>query len=109
MSIHPDLKNRWPQLSLMEQLANIGSELNRALRWQGKNQALFESAAWRTLELYDLTISDPRWRKRLKEIMRLRELFCDAIWGKKEYQTTLADLERYFFYFALAARAKSPQ
>ncbi len=102
--IDKNLKKRWGQFSLIEQLANIGSELNRALRWEGENPQLFESAIYRTLELLDLTISDWRWRKRLKELTRLREIICDTVWGEKEYQTSLADLERYFFYFALADR-----
>jgi hypothetical protein len=49
---------------------------------------------------------DIRWRKRLKEIARAREIFCDAAYSKLEYNTSLEDLNAYFLYFALAARAK---
>ena len=63
-----------------------------------------ENAIYRALELLDLTISDPRWKNRLKEIVRARELLCDAVLGGKEYKTSLNDLDRYFFHFALAAR-----
>lgn len=63
-----------------------------------------EKAFIRGLELFDLTISDPRWRDRLKEITRARELFCDAVLGGLEYGTTLEDLDKYFTYFAIAAR-----
>lgn len=95
---------RWQQLSLMEQLGNIGSEISRALNWRDKDQKSYENAIDRALELLDLTISDPRWQNRLKEIVRTRELLCDAILGGKEYKTSLSDLDRYFFHFALAAR-----
>ena len=95
---------RWQTLSLMEQLGNIGSEISRALNWRDKDQKSYENAIDRALELLDLTISDPRWQNRLKEIVRARELLGDAVLGGKEYKTSLNDLDRYFFTFALAAR-----
>ena len=94
----------WQKLSLMEQMGNIGSEISRALNWRDKDQKSFENAINRALELLDLTIADSRWRSRLKEIVRTRELLADAMFGGKEYKTTFEDLNRYFFHFALAAR-----
>jgi len=103
--IHKELAaGKWQKLSLMEQMANIGGEVSRVLHWQNKDEKLYENAINRALELLDLTISDPRWQNRLKEIVRTRELLCDAILGGKEYKTSLKDLNRYFFHFALAAR-----
>ncbi len=103
--LHKELaKEGWFQLSLCEQLGNIGSEVNRALRWKDKDSNNFEGAVNRTLELFDLTLTDPRWKKRLREIARARELFCDAICGGKEYKSSLKDLDRYFFYYAFCAR-----
>lgn len=96
---------RWRGLTFAEQMGNVGSEVSRALRWQGRDQALFERAMERALELLDLTIGDPRWRSRLKELVRARELLCDAFFGGNEYGSSLADLNRYFFLFALSARA----
>lgn len=97
-------EGRWFSFSLAEQLGNIGSEVNRAI--QARNDAKrFDRAIVRALELFDLTLSDLRWRKRLKEIARAREVFCDAAYGFSEYNTTLEDLNTYFFYFALAARS----
>jgi hypothetical protein len=95
---------RWFKFSLAEQLGNIGSEVNRAIYARG-DEKRFEGAVVRALELFDLTISDPRWKKRLKEITRARELFCDAVFGSAQYKTTLEDLNKYFYYFAFAARS----
>lgn len=95
---------RWFELSLMEQMGNIGSEVGRVALWEGKNEEHFQHAANRALELFDLTLADVRWRGRLREIARAREVFCDAMNGGKEYGSTLRDLDRYFFPFALAAR-----
>jgi hypothetical protein len=97
---------RWFRLSLAEQLANIGSEVSRARKWQGKDEKFFQGAVSRALELFYLTIADPRWRTRLKELCRLREVFCDTISGGKEYNSSFEDLDKYFYYFARAARAQ---
>lgn len=96
----------WQKLSLAEQLGNIGSETNRAFNWSGKDEKLKEAAIFRALELIDLTISDPRWRHRLKEIVRLREILCDTIFGDKNYKTTLEDLNKYLLNFAMASKIK---
>lgn len=98
--------DRWQELSLAEQLGNIGSEVSRALHWRDKDEDLFRGAVERALELLDLTLGDSRWRGRLKEIARAREVFCDAVLGGKEYQNSLEDLDRYFFHFAMAARLR---
>src|SRR5476649_360021 len=91
-------EGRWFKYSLAEQLGNIGSEVGRTIRARGDVER-YKHAVSRTLELFDLTISDPRWRNRLKEILRARELFGYAAYGNGEYKTTLEDLDRYFFYF----------
>jgi hypothetical protein len=102
---HLSLANgKWYQLSLVEQLGNIGSEVSRTLSSKGDKIRL-GNAALRALELFDLTICDTRWKNRLKEITRAREIFCDIVYGDSGYGITLEDLNRYFYYFAYAARA----
>lgn len=98
-------EGRWFELSLIEQLANIGSEINRIIKAKN-DQKKFDSSVTRALELFDLTIQDIRWKSRLKEILRVREVFCDIIYGDNQYQTSLKDLNRYFFNFALAVQLK---
>ncbi|OHB68740.1 MAG: hypothetical protein A2W17_08310 [Planctomycetes bacterium RBG_16_41_13] len=95
---------RWFTYSLSEQLGNIGSEVGRANRWKEKDARLFESAVFRAIELLDLTLSDARWKNRLKEIARAKETLCDAFTGGKEYNSSFADLEKYFYLFAYLAR-----
>ena len=102
---HRDLAaGRWGQFSLAEQLGNVGSEVGRMLRWRGRDERLMAGAFDRALELLDLTLADPRWRDRLREIARAREALCDAATGGSTYGTTLEDLDRYFLAFAVAAR-----
>ena len=105
---HRDLAaGRWWELSLAEQLGNIGSEISRASRWTGRNEALARGALERALELFDLTLDDPRHRQsvaRLREIARAREVVADFFAGPNEYQTTAAGLQKYFDAYALAVR-----
>jgi hypothetical protein len=100
---HRDLAaGRWQRLSLAEQLGNVGAEVGRMRR---RRAAAEQDAAFeRALELLDLTLADPRWRGRRKEIARARELLCDAADGGREYVSTLEDLDRYFLAFAVLAR-----
>lgn len=95
---------RWQTMPLVEQLANVGSEVGRAHRWQGKDPQQCEKAFVRALELLDLTISDGRWAGRRKELTRVREFLCDAMHGGQLYGSDLASLDRYFLPFAYAAR-----
>lgn len=100
-------RDRWRRFSLAEQMANIGSEVARADRHrQGCPQDLVSPAAERALALIDLTLGDPRWRTRLKEIARAREIFVDALYGSTTYGASLGDIDRYFLPFAVAARIK---
>ena len=104
--VHANLAaGRWQTLPLVEQLANVGSDVARAHRWHGKDSLLSEKAFIRALELLDLTIGDDRWKGRRKELTRARELLCDAMFGGSAYGSDLASLDRYFFHFAVAARA----
>lgn len=98
---------KWYRLSLAAQLGNIGSEVSRAASWQDKDEGSFNGAVIRALELFDLTLSDPRWKGRRREIGRAREVFCDSVYGNGElYKSSLEDLQRYFDQFALAAQLK---
>ncbi len=95
---------KWFELSLAEQMGNIGSEVSRAANWYKKDDVLFQGAVDRCLELFDLTLDDPRWKNRLREINRAREVFVDATYGGTTYQSSFKDLIRYFDQFALVAR-----
>lgn len=102
---HKELaEGKWFTLSLAEQLGNIGSEVGRARAWQGKDGKLFQEAVDRALELFDLTLADSRWKGRFREVARAREVFCDAVLGGKEYNSSLEDLDRYFLPFAVETR-----
>jgi len=98
---------RWWALSLAEQLGHIGSEVSRAIRWRARNADVARGALDRALELFDLTLADPRHlasRARLREIARAREVVADFLAGPNQYQSTGPSLQKYFDAFAVAAR-----
>ena len=106
--VHRDMAaGRWQELSLLEQLGHVGSEISRALRWTARNPDLAQAALYRALELIDLTLDDSRLRRspaRLREIARAREVVVDFFAGSNQYGSTGASLLKYFDAFAIAAR-----
>lgn len=102
---HKNLKSRWSQFSLVEQMANIGAEVGRAINWRKKGkEELWKNAFYRALELIDFSICDPKNKNSLKEILRVRELLVDYFFGDNIYHSTDKDWEKYFYYFTFAAR-----
>ena len=103
---HKDLANgRWAQMSLAEQMLNIGSEVSRANRWRSKgNEEQCHRAADRALELVSLTIDAHKDRAGLRELCRLYEVMADHYYGKIIYQTEPNAMQRYFDVFAFCMR-----
>ena len=97
---------RWRTFSLIEQLGNVGSEVDRAIRAYGDGrQDRFDAELSRALELFDLTVSDPRWKShQRREILRAREQFCRVFFDETAEPDLGAYLSKYFLQFAVAAR-----
>ncbi len=127
-------EGRWNALSLVEQLANVGSEVERVLRWQEKGNTDYAMKAMdRALELFELTLACPEISRnqeltqggepsraekrdgsepgsfentaRLREVARAREVVLDFVFGENAYGSTADSLRRYFYAFGVAARA----
>jgi hypothetical protein len=101
----------WGTLNLAEQLANVGSEVERAIKSRnGGHPGRFASALDRALELFDLTARDQRWSgHRRREILRAREEFCRLFFDEDVPQKSAAGLSRYFLQFAVLARRNGPK
>ncbi|MGI8608455.1 MAG: hypothetical protein ACR2MY_04390 [Candidatus Dormibacteria bacterium] len=104
--LHSNLAgDRWHRLALVEQMANVGSEVGRAVRARTMgNEHRLDRALDRTLELFDLTLADPRLRGRRQEICRAREVVLDYLVGTNEHNSTADSINGYFLYFGAAAR-----
>lgn len=103
---HADLAaGRWRELPFVEQMANIGSEVERALNWRAKKNAAYSERAFeRALELIDLTLAAYSDFPRLKELARTREALVDYFFGTNEWGSTEASWKKYFLAFTFAAR-----
>ena len=103
-AIHRELAaGRWFEMSLVEQMANIGSEIERTISWRGRNEKNSAAAFDRGLELLDLTIADSRHRSRLRELTRVREALADHFVFENLYGSTDESWRRYFHAFTYAA------
>ncbi len=98
---------KWNQLPFAEQMANVGSEVERAISWKAKGRMDYSARAFeRAVELLDLTIADNRNRKRLKELLRVREVLADFFLFDNIYQSSPESWQRYFRCFHMAVRGK---
>lgn len=101
-------EERWARISLAEQMANIGSEVGRSMKWLEKDKAsLADGAYLRALDLFDLTIKFGRISSSgrgpfLKEICRARDLYNESFLNKDFDSLTF--LDNYFAQFALICR-----
>jgi hypothetical protein len=90
-------EGRWLEFSFLGQMANIGCDVDRAIRWRKKDNQLYSNDALkRALELLTLSIGDPKNKKRLKEIGRIKEVLLDYFMGDNSYGYTDEALQKYF-------------
>lgn len=77
--------------------------MERTIQWRNKKPEYSIKAFERALELLDLTIADPKNRKRLKEICRARYMLVDYFIFDNEYQSIDKQWQDYFYQFNYAA------
>jgi len=98
-------KERWFSLSFFEQMANLGSEVSRAIKWKEKDPERSNYAFESALELLDLTIDDKKNKKKpkLKELCVLREVLADYFCFDNIYGSNDEKWNNYFYGFNYAA------
>ena len=98
----------WYKFTLIEQMANVGSEVERTISWKNKGNVKYSKMAFiRALELLDLTIACVNNRKRLKEITRVREALVDYFEYDNQFSSSNNLWQKYFFAFNYSARINS--
>ena len=105
-SLNQDLTNeRWFSLPLFSQMANLGSEVSRAIKWKNKDPERSKYAFESALELLDLTIEDTKNHKRstMTELCRLREVLADYFCFNNIYCSNDEKWNSYFYGFNYAA------
>lgn len=100
-------------MDFISQMANIGSEVGRTLKWKQKgNTTLAQNAFIRALDLFDLTIkvgrnngSQSSRDSMLREVLMARDQFCEEYLS--EDSNAIAPSDRYFSQFAKACALRS--
>src|SRR5581483_2492473 len=89
MRIHKDLTlEHWFTFTLFEQLANVGCDIDRTIKWKNRGKLEDSQCAFeRAMELLEATIADPKHRGKgtLKELTRMREALIDYFLCDNEY------------------------
>jgi hypothetical protein len=98
---------KWEEMSFLEQMANIGSEVERTITWKEKgNKEYSQKAFERSLELFDLTLNSDLKYSRLKEVARARELWVDFVKYDNDFQSTAEQWRKYFYQLLFALKSK---
>lgn len=100
--LHEDewISGKWLKRSLAEQLANVGMDVYRTIRWKAKGNLTYSNGALeRAFELLWFTMEDPKNQVCLKELNTLKEMLTDHFMGNNIYQTTDEFWDRYFYAF----------
>ena len=99
-------RERWAELTIFEQMGNIGSEVGRAISATraGKDKRA-QGAVDRAVDLLDATVEVLVAQKspRVKEVLRAREEFL-RLFFDGTFEADADNIERYFNQFAIAAR-----
>jgi len=99
-------EERWKGKSFEFQMANIGSEVYRALKYEKTNPRRFKVFYNSALELFDFTIAALQEKKenaKLKEVCRAREEFCDYFNGNS-FHTDPKKMQAYYDQFVSLIR-----
>lgn len=108
--VHQEMaEGRWAELTLVEQMGNIGSEVSRSIKAKKiGNEKRFQGAFEWALELFDLTIACVKDAGRLREICRAREEYCACFLGG-DFEVDMERMMKYYNEFAALARSKHDQ
>ena len=100
-------RERWAQLSIFEQMGNIGAEVGRAVNATraGKDKRA-QGAIDRAIDLLDATVEVlvAQGSPRVKEVLRAREEFL-RLFFDGTFEEDADNIVRYFNLFAIAARS----
>lgn len=90
----------WYDMPVTCQISNIGSEVNRAIRWKNKeNSQRMIMFCEKAIEFLQLSISDPKNKHRIREFEFCIEELQDYFIGENIYETTDEMLTKYYDAF----------
>lgn len=91
---------RWFEMGIGEQISNIGSEVNRAIRYKNRNDEVKKVNFYKKAkELLELSCEDPKNKYRCGELQACIEELTDFFIGTNQYNTTDETLMKYYDAF----------
>ena len=101
---------RWFEYPCDEQMANIGSDVYRAIKqYKENNLKRFSVYYDMALELFDLTIKDKRWEEKSDEVIQMRERFSKLFSDSDSFKNLDEEFElvdNYFLQYAMSVSLK---
>ena len=100
-------RERWAQLSIFEQMGNIGAEVGRAVNaTRAGKEKRAQGAIDRAVDLLDATVEVlvAQGSPRVKEVLRAREEFL-RLFFDGTFEEDADNIVRYFNLFAIVARS----
>ncbi len=95
----------WQNKPFFEQMANIGSEVYRAINWRNKgNEEYAQMAFVKSLELFDLSKSSKFTYSQYRELLRMREIWVDYFKYDNEYNSVAEGINKYFMSMTIASK-----
>ena len=95
--MEPVIRERWFDLSLPEQMVNIGNEVKRAVRFDEDNQKK-RAFIKKALEYIELTMDDPKNKTVIPEIKIGKEILEDYM-GDHVVNYTKEQIRDYYLNF----------
>ena len=95
-------QGNWQKKTFLEQMANVGSEVYRAINWRKKdNEDYAQMAFERSLELFDLSKDSKLKYSQYRELTRMREIWVDYFKYDNKYNSTEESINKYFMYMTI--------
>lgn len=90
---------KWFSLSINDQISNIGSEVERALKYKDKDKNKTIEFLNKSIELITRTQKDPKNIHRIGELNFCIEELLDYFIGDNIYNTKDTDIRKYYNQF----------
>ena len=92
-----DRNLKWFEMPIGKQLANVGGEVNRAIKWKNKNDREKEFSFFnKAMDFLSLTMDDPKNKNRIPELTECRLELLDFFYGGNIYSNTDQNIMKYF-------------
>lgn len=90
----------WYAMTIGEQISNVGSEVNRAIRWKNKGDEQKKiNFCNKAISFLQIIMNDPKNLHRKGELSFCIEELQDYFFGNNEYGTTDEMLRKYYDAF----------